>query len=61
MAWCGGLGLDQQLRVVVGPVPYCAHGGAGAGGARGQAGLAAAPRHLRRHEGGQVQGQQPVQ
>ena len=61
MAGCGGLGLDEQLRVVVGPVPYRAHGGAGAGGARGQAGLAAAPHHLRRGQGGQVQGQQPVQ
>ena len=61
MAGCWGLGLDQQLRVVVGPVPDCAHGGAGAGRARGQAGLAAAPHHLHRGQGGQVQGQQPVQ
>ena len=62
MVGCGGLGLDEQLRVVVGPaVPGGAHGRAGPGVAGGQAGLAAAPRHLRRGQGRQVQGQQAAE
>ena len=61
MAGCRALGLDQQLRVVVGPVLGSAHGGAGPRVAGGEAGLAAAPRHLRRGQVGQVQGQQVVQ
>ena len=61
MAGCRALGLDELLRVLVGPVPGGAHRGAGAGGARGEAGLAAAPRHLRRGQGGQVQGQQALE
>ena len=61
MAGCGGLGLDEQLRVIVGPVPGGAHGCAGPGVTRGQAGLAAAPRHLRHGQGGQVQGQQAAE
>ena len=60
-AGCRALGLDQQLRVVIGPVPGRADGGAGPRVAGGEAGLAAAPRHLRRGQGGQVQGQQAVQ
>ena len=57
MAGCGGLGLDEQLRVVT-AVPDGADGRAGPRVTGGQAGLAAAPRHLRRGQGGQVHGQE---
>ena len=61
MAGCWALWLDQLLGVVIGPVPGTAHCGAGPRVAGGEAGLAAAPRHLHRGQGGQVQGQQAVQ